>query len=51
VSYAKTMRQALGSDDDRFMPSFALRTVKAGLAEVVARWINLLGSEGKAARP
>jgi ketose-bisphosphate aldolase len=51
VSYAKTMRQALGSDDDRFMPSVALRTVKAGLAEVVARWIKLLGSEGKAARP
>ena len=51
VSYAKTMRQALGSDDDRFMPSVALRTVKAGLAEVVARWIELLGSEGKAARP
>jgi tagatose 1,6-diphosphate aldolase GatY/KbaY len=51
VSYARTMRQALGSDDDRFMPSFALRSVKAGLAEIVARWINLLGSEGKAARP
>jgi fructose-bisphosphate aldolase class II/tagatose 1,6-diphosphate aldolase GatY/KbaY len=51
VSYAKTMRQALGSDDDRFMPSVALRTVKAGLAEVVARWIKLLGSEGKAAGP
>jgi ketose-bisphosphate aldolase len=51
VSYAKTMRQALASDDDRFMPSVALRSVKAGLAEVVARWIELLGSEGKAARP
>jgi len=51
VSYAKTMRQALGSDDDRFMPSFALRSVKAGLAEVVSRWINLLGAEGKAAHP
>jgi len=51
VSYARTMRQALESDDDRFMPSVALRSVKAGLTEVVARWINLLGSEGKAARP
>ena len=51
VSYARTMRQALASDDDRFMPSVALRSVKAGLAEVVARWIELLGSEGKAARP
>ncbi len=51
VSYAKTMRQALGPDDDRFMPSIVLRGVKAGLAEVVTRWIELLGSEGKAARP
>jgi len=51
VSYAKTMRQALASDDDRFMPSVALRSVNTALAEVVDRWIKLLGSEGKAARP
>jgi ketose-bisphosphate aldolase len=51
VSYAKAMREALVSGDDRFLPSVALRSVKAGLAEVVARWIKLLGSEGKAARP
>jgi len=50
VSYARTMRQALVSDDDRFMPSVALRSVNTALAEVVGRWITLLGSEGKAAR-
>jgi len=48
VAYAQAMRQALAAGDERFLPSAALRAAKAAMAEVVRRWIKLLGSEGKA---
>ena len=50
VAYAQAMRQALAAGDDRFLPSVALRSARAGMAEVVRRWIKLLGSDGKATR-
>ena len=50
VAYAQAMRQALAAGDDRFLPSVALRSAEAGMAEVVRRWIKLLGADGKATR-
>jgi len=50
VAYAQAMRQALAAGDERFLPTVALGSAKAGMAEVVRRWIKLLGSDGKAMR-